>query len=108
MKNRSWLVLSLAVSLFSFPFLAQAQTIEGEVKSVDTLQKRFEIVTDEDGKTEWVNYEDATVWPDGVSDPKELEGEKVKITVGDENKATEVVEVADTSETPDGGSQASF
>ena len=68
--------------------LADDDTIEGRVKTVDIFSRRLEI--DSVTELEWVNYSEKTKLPNGVTDISMLAGRTVKITFDDAGRAAKV------------------
>ena len=79
------IVLALVASLTGAAF---AESLEGTVKAVDSAQGKLEIVTE--AGSSWVAYNAATQWPEGVTNPDSLIGEKVSVATDSTGSATSV------------------
>ena len=88
--NKMIFALFLGMMLFTIhrSVLAEDDTIEGRVKTVDIFSRRLEI--DSVTETEWVNYSAKTKLPNGVTDISMLAGRTVKITFDDAGRAAKV------------------
>ena len=91
MKKMHVIAVMLLAAFVVFQVAAFAGTVEGEVKSVDSMAKKLEVGS-ADGTSSWVAYSDTTTWPAGVTDPSSLVGKKVKATTDDVTSAATSVE----------------
>ena len=84
------LLLGMMLLTIHRSVLAEDDTIEGRVKTVDIYSRRLEI--DSVTELEWVNYSAKTQLPKEITDISMLAGRTVKITFDDAGYAAKVEE----------------
>lgn len=81
MKKTMMIMMIVFVALVAIQGTLLAKTVEGTVEAVNLDGKQLDVAT-VTGITS-VTYDDKTLWPMDVTDPKMLEGEMVSVLVDD-------------------------
>ncbi len=67
-----------------------AYEVEGTIDSVDAVESSFAVMTEEGNSN--ISYDAMTTWPEGVTDPNALVGNKVKVTTDETTGVAVLVE----------------
>lgn len=91
--KKTWMIAMIAlVALVAVQGALLAKTVKGTVNKASVEAKKLDVATATGSLA--VAYDEKTVWPMGVTDPKNLEGKLVNVTVDDiTDVATSVREV---------------
>lgn len=92
MKKSLMIAMIVLVALVAVQGTLLAKSVKGTVEKADVVAKKLDVATIAGASA--VKFDDKTMWPMGVTDPKALEGKLVNITVDDiTDVATSVKEV---------------